>query len=88
MSTKQDTEFMVFGWPSDEPRGGMRDYLGKTSSSEPWTLAKIHDIVEIMENGDWEWTVDYIEAYNSKNLEFVGAWWVTPAGSWVKTQRA
>ena len=88
MSAVQDTGLMVFGWTSDEPRGGMRDYLGNTKNlEEPWELAKIKDFVEIMENGDWEWTVDCVEAYTLDKFEFVGTWWVTPAGKWVKTQR-
>ena len=86
MPTEQDTSLLVFGWPSDEPQGGMRDYLGTTNNlEEPWELARIHDIAEIMANGDWEWTVDTIEAYNLDNFEFVGSWWITPAGNWVKT---
>jgi len=86
MLTEQDTEIMVFGWPSDEPRGGMRDYLGTTSNlDKPWELAKIYDIAEVMANGDWEWTVDTIEAYTLDEFKFVGSWWVTPTGNWVET---
>lgn len=87
MSTEQDTSILVFGWLSDEPRGGMRDFLGETTNlKEPWELAKIQDIVEIMENGDWEWTVDFIEAYDSKNHELFGSWWVTPKGDWQQSR--
>lgn len=87
MSPEQDTGILVFGWLSDEPRGGMRDFLGYTPiRSEPWELAKIHDIVEIMENDDWEWTVDFIEAYDAKTYELVGSWWVTPNGDWLQSR--
>ena len=87
MQTEQGTELMVFGWLSEEPQGGMRDFLGVTSNlNEPWELARIHDIVDIMNNGDWEWTVDCVEAYNAETYEPVSRWWVNPKGTWVESQ--
>jgi len=76
-------DYLVFGWPSEEPKGGMRDFLGVVEDLDcPWVLARIADMTEVMENGNWEWTVDFIEAYCPNSLESVGAWWVDPNGNW------
>ncbi len=83
MEKERNTGYMVFGWPSEEPRGGMRDFLGVVEDLDsPWNLARITDFAEVMENGDWEWTVDFIEVYHPQTFEPVGAWWVDPNGSW------
>jgi len=84
MATVQDTgNYLVFGWPSEDAQGGIRDLLGVVEDLKcPWALARITDLTEIMENGDWEWTVDFIEAVSQDTLEPVGAWWVDPNGSW------
>ncbi len=80
---RRGTDFIVFGWPSDEPSGGMRDFLGVVESLDsPWKLARITDFAEKLENGDWEWTVDFIEVYEQKTLEPAGAWWVDSMGIW------
>ena len=83
MQVTLDTGYMVFGWVHDEPAGGMRDYLGHVEDLEkPWEVARITDIAEVIENGDWEWSVDVIEAWNVETFEKEGTWWVTPHGSW------
>jgi hypothetical protein len=83
MEKERNAEYMVFGWPSEEPSGGMRDFLGVVEDlTGPWNLARITDFTEVMENGDWEWTVDFIEVYDSTTHEPVGAWWVDPNGIW------
>jgi hypothetical protein len=76
-------EYLVFGWSSEEPSGGMRDFLGVVESLDsPWKLARITDFTERMENGDWEWTVDFIEVCKQETLEPAGAWWVDSNGVW------
>jgi|TARA_R110001583_G_scaffold5598_8_gene30091 hypothetical protein len=84
METVRGTgKYLVFGWPSDEPSGGMRDFLGVVEDLQsPWMLARITDVAEIMENGDWEWTVDFVEVVSFETLKPVGAWWVNPDGTW------
>tara|TARA_E500000331_G_scaffold298332_1_gene298099 strand:- start:7669 stop:7944 length:276 start_codon:yes stop_codon:yes gene_type:complete len=83
MLEKQDTRYLVFGWPSEEPRGGMRDLLGVVEDlQKPWELARLRDISDIMNNDDWEWTVDFVEVYDIDSLKPVGAWWVDPNGTW------
>ncbi len=76
-------DYLVFGWPSEEPSGGMRDFLGVVESLDgPWNLARITDFTEKMENGGWEWTVDFIEVYDQETLKLAGAWWVDSNGVW------
>ncbi len=84
-TARNSGDYLVFGWPSDEPSGGMRDFLGVVESLDsPWKLARITDFTERMENGDWEWTVDFIEVYEKGTLEPAGAWWVDSNGTWQK----
>lgn len=76
--------YLVFGWPSEEPSGGMRDFLGVVENLDsPWDLARITDYTERVENGDWEWTVDFIEVWSQRSLEKMGAWWVDSNGIWL-----
>ena len=83
MQQEQDTDYLVFGWPSEEPSGGMQDLLGVVENLDsPWELARITDFTEKMENGDWEWTVDFIEVYDRETLEPAGTWWVDSRGVW------
>jgi hypothetical protein len=83
MEREGDTGYMVFGWPSEEPAGGMRDFLGVVEDLEcPWKLARITDTTEIVANGDWCWTVDVIEVYRQKSFEPSGSWWVDSNGDW------
>ena len=83
MEKDRDTSYLVFGWPSEEPKGGIRDFLGVVEDLNcPWNLARITDMTEVMENGDWEWTVDFVEAVSLDSLKPVGAWWVDPNGNW------
>ena len=84
METAQDTgSYLVFGWPSEEPKGGIRDFLGVVEDLDsPWMLARITDSAEVMENGNWEWTVDFIEVCYQNSMELAGAWWVDPNGNW------
>ena len=80
---RRDATWMVFGWPSDEPSGGMRDFLGVVENLDsPWKLTRITDFAEKLENGGWEWTVDFIEVYEQGTLEPAGAWWVDSTGTW------
>jgi hypothetical protein len=75
--------YLVFGWPSEEQSGGMRDLLGVVESLDgPWELARIADYAERMENGGWEWTVDFIDVYDKETLEPAGTWWVDSNGIW------
>lgn len=71
--------YMVFGWSSNEPKGGMKDFLGTINSlSRPWELARL----ERLDDDDWEWMVDFIEVYNKETHEHAGSWWVGTAGVW------
>ncbi len=84
MQTERSSgDYLVFGWPSEEPAGGMRDLLGVVENLDsPWNLARITDYTEREENGGWEWTVDFVEVYSSETLSPVGAWWVDSNGVW------
>ena len=55
MEKTRSARYLVFGWPSEAQRGGMRDFLGVVENLDnPWNLARITDLTEVMENGDWE----------------------------------
>ena len=83
MEKDQSAEYLVFGWPSEEPKGGIRDFLGVAENLQcPWELARLTDLADISANEDWEWTVDFVEVVNSQTLEPVGSWWVDSNGTW------
>jgi len=71
--------YMVFGWSMNEPKGGMKDFLGEVDNlNRPWELARL----DRMDDEDWEWMVDFIEVYNKETLSLEGSWWVGKAGVW------
>ncbi len=83
MEKMRSARYLVFGWPSEAQRGGMRDFLGVVENLDnPWNLARITDFTEVMENGDWEWRVDFIEVYHPTTFDPVGSWWVDSNGNW------
>ena len=83
MEKRQSADYLVFGWPSEEPRGGIRDFLGVVENlHSPWDLARITDRAEVSANEDWEWTVDFIEVVHSHTLDPAGSWWVDSNGTW------
>jgi len=79
MENKSINDYMVFGWTSNEPKGGMKDFLGTVDNlNKPWELARL----DRMGEGDWNWMVDFIEVYDRKTFEQAGSWWVGVNGKW------
>ena len=79
MESKSIIGYMVFGWTSNEPKGGMKDFLGTVKSlNRPWELARL----DRMDDENWEWMVDFIEVYDRDTFDQVGSWWVGVNGKW------